>query len=74
MSFLPSGVPSHAWANPIQHVPSRAARAASIRFSGASEQSSTAHRSVRHCRDHDEHGRVVEDIEIRVGQYVLEMV
>jgi len=41
---LPAGVPSHPCANPIQQVPSPTARAASIRFSAAREQSSTAQR------------------------------
>ena len=39
---FPSAAPSHACANPIQHVPNPAAQAASIRFSAASEQFSTA--------------------------------
>lgn len=45
-SDLPSGVASYPCAKPIQHVPSPAACAASIRFSAASEQSSTTHGPV----------------------------
>jgi hypothetical protein len=41
---LPADVPSHACANPIQHVPNPAPQAASIMFWAASEQFSTAHR------------------------------
>ena len=40
---FPSGVPSQVWANPIQHVPNPAARAASIKFSAAKAQFSVAH-------------------------------
>ena len=40
---FPAGELSQGWAKPIQQEPSPSAWVASIRFSAASEQSSTAH-------------------------------
>src|SRR5450631_2101107 len=69
---FPSGVPSHSCANPIQHVPNPAAQAANITFSAAKAQSSTIH-GARGCRDHDQRGGMIEDIEFWIFENALEM-
>jgi hypothetical protein len=70
---FPSGVSSQSFANPIQHVPSPAACAASIRFSAARAQSPMA-QGPWAIGDHDQDGSAIEYVELRIVQDMQEMV